>query len=787
VSSLVEKNRRILIVDDNPAIHEDFRKILGAPAVSAAEASLDDLEAELFDDAPAAPKPAADAYTIHHAHQGQEALALVETSVACGEAYALAFVDMRMPPGWDGVETISRLWQVDPDIQVVICTAYSDYSWEEIIARLGTCDRLLILKKPFDTVEVCQLARALTEKWQLARHAHLKLAQLKSMVDEHTQELARANVQLEAEVAERKRSEERYRLVAVGANDGLWDWDLTSGVVYYSPRWKALLGYRDEQVGDRLEDWLRLIAEDDRVDVSRMLRAFADDAADQVYREFRMRHADGGERWVLCKGVAVREGDLKVRAAGSLTDITDRKLAEEQLRFDARHDTLTGLANRAALVERLDQLLQPGPGVPSRGFAVLFLDLDRFKVVNDSLGHGVGDKLLQSIATRLRSVVRATDSVSRLGRDDIARIGGDEFVIIAEGVEKQETAMLVAQRVHDALAKPFDLDDQTLHASVSIGVTLCAAGEGHGEDLLRDADTAMYHAKAGGRARTRFFDPAMHARAVERWRVETELRQGIEREELVLHYQPVFGSSGELVSMEALVRWQHPQRGLVSPGEFIPIAEETGLIVPLGRWALREACQQLAAWRAGGLPPGLEQLSVAVNVSARQFAEPSFAQSVAEALASAGLPAACLVLEITETTVMNKAESSIQQLAAITDTGVRFHLDDFGTGYSSLSYLHKMPIAALKIDRSFVGAMVEDETSRSIVQAVIALAHALGLSVVAEGVENDETLAMLRRLSCDKFQGYGLCMPKPAAELAPIVAAGHRLPPALMRSEARAA
>lgn len=300
MSSLVEKNRRILIVDDNPAIHEDFRKILGTPTSSAAEASLDDLEAELFDEAPAAPKVAADAYTIHHAHQGQEALALVEAAVARGETYALAFVDMRMPPGWDGVETISRLWQVDPDIQVVICTAYSDYSWEEIIARLGTCDRLLILKKPFDTVEVCQLARALTEKWQLARHAHLKLAQLKSMVDEHTQELARANVQLEAEVAERKRSEERYRLVAVGANDGLWDWDLTTGVVYYSPRWKALLGYEDAHVGDRLEDWLRLIADEDRADLSRLLRAFADDAADQIYREFRMKHQDGSVRWVLC-------------------------------------------------------------------------------------------------------------------------------------------------------------------------------------------------------------------------------------------------------------------------------------------------------------------------------------------------------------------------------------------------------------------------------------------------------------------------------------------------------
>ncbi|MBT9555606.1 MAG: EAL domain-containing protein [Myxococcales bacterium] len=796
MTTRVEKNRRILIIDDNPSIHEDFRKILAPPSSVEldSKSALDELEAELFGEFPTTSAPAAEGYLLAHAYQGKEGLAIVEEGYYRGETYALAFVDMRMPPGWDGVETIRRIWDVDPEVQVVICTAYSDYSWEEIIERLGTCDRLLILKKPFDTVEVAQLARALTEKWQLARHAHLKLAQLQSMVEEHTRELAQANEHLEAEVAERKRSEERYRLVAVGANDGLWDWDLITGRVYYSPRFQALLGFAEGTFGSTLDDWSSRVAQEDRDAVSALFESFARGDADQLYSEFRMTHDDGSVRWVMCKGVAVRSAAAtsgtseRVRAAGSLTDITDRKLAEEQLRFEARHDALTGLANRSALVERLDQLLTDDAGAAPRRFAVLFMDLDRFKVVNDSLGHHVGDQLLVAIASRLRASLRGSDTSGRPGvgdtfasegrlpqpRSDIARLGGDEFVMVLDGVSEPQHAMAIAERIHHALAPAFSLGDQELYASASIGVTLRSAGSCTGEDILRDADTAMYHAKASGRARTRFFDPAMHDRAVERLRIETELRHAIERGELLLHYQPIFDSNLAVVSVEALVRWQHPVRGLIPPSEFIPIAEETGLIVPLGRWVLRTACAQLAKWRQDSTHAS--GLTLAVNVSARQFAEVGFSELVAATLAETGIDPRSLVLEVTETTAMSKAEAAVTQLTALTVTGIRFHLDDFGTGYSSLSYLHKMPIAALKIDRSFVSSMGDDDTSRSIVHAVIALAHALGLVVVAEGVETAQTLAHLERMGCDSFQGFGLCRPGAAEVIAALIAGGRVLP-----------
>ncbi|HZS39571.1 MAG TPA: EAL domain-containing protein, partial [Polyangia bacterium] len=664
-----EKNRRILIIDDNRAIHDDFRKILVREDTS----HLDALESSLFGEP--APAAAVTSYLVDSAYQGQEGVALVERRLAEGERYALVFLDMRMPPGWNGVETLERLWKVDPDIQVVICTAYSDCSWEDLLGKFGEVDRLLILKKPFDTAEVCQLACALTEKWRLARRAHLKLNQLRAMVDEQTRDLQQLAQSLRA-------SEERYTIAAAAANDGLWDWDLLGDTVYYSPRWKAMLGFVESEIGSALTEWIDRLHPDDRVPVRAELDAHLTGRVEAFRAECRLRHKDGQYRWMLWRGLGVRDAAGRVvRMAGSQTDITERRVAEEQLRHDAFHDTLTGLANRALLSDRLERCLARLKRDPSLTFAVLFLDLDRFKLINDSLGHLTGDKLLLEIAQRLTGCVRATDTVMKIDHHSLARIGGDEFVLLLDGLREPEDALRVAERLLDTMSQPFNIDGHEIFSAFSVGVALSRPDYASPEEVLRDADTALYQAKSAGRGRYEVFDRAMHLTAMNRWQTENELRHALERDELCLHYQPIVSLDGRAVSqLEALVRWQHPQRGMVPPGEFIPVAEETGLIVPLGSWVLRRACAQLAEWRrVAGRP-----VSVAVNVSGKQFARAGFVAEVEQALAESGADPASLIVELTETVLMETGAVMQARLEGLRALGVRIHLDDFGTGYSSL-------------------------------------------------------------------------------------------------------
>jgi diguanylate cyclase (GGDEF)-like protein/PAS domain S-box-containing protein len=754
-----EKNRRILVIDDNRAIHDDFRKILAAGEAP----SLDDLEDELFGPPT---RRAQQRYQLDSAFQGEEGFDKVRAARDAGAPYALAFVDMRMPPGWDGVETIGKIWEVDPEIQIVICSAYSDYSWDELLARFGAADRLLILKKPFDTVEVSQLTCALTEKWFLARHASLKLCQLRSMVEEQTRELNEANRQLEAEVAERQRSEhalraseDRYALALAGANDGLWDWDRQAGTIFYSARWKSMLGFEDAELSSSPEAWFDRVHPEDR---DRLLASLADHLegrAGYFHAEHRVRHKDEQYRWMLCRGLAVRgPTGQAVRIAGSQTDITDRRMAEEQLRFGAFHDALTGLANRALLIDRLERCLRRSSRHGDEQFAVLYFDLDRFKVINDSLGHMIGDQLLIAIAQRLTAEVREIDTVAVPHENHLVRLGGDEFVVLLERISQPADAIRVAERVQQAIAAPFKLSGHEIFSSSSIGIALSRPGYERPEDILRDADTALYRAKAAGRGGYQVFDPQMHAAAMARWRTENELRRALERDELRVFYQPIMSvETGELLSFEALVRWQHPERGLVPPNDFIPLAEETGLVVPLGLWVLRQACHQLRRWEAQH--PGLPPLSVAVNVSSKQLVKAGLVEETARLLAETGLAPAQLTLEITESVFLDCASSMMDRLGELRALGVRFHLDDFGTGYSSLSYLHRMPIDGLKIDRSFVNAMSQDPMSASIVQAIVALAHSLGMGVVAEGVETRAQLDQLRAIRCQAAQGYYLHRP----------------------------
>jgi diguanylate cyclase (GGDEF)-like protein/PAS domain S-box-containing protein len=751
-----ERNRRILVIDDNRAIHDDFRKILVANEQAS---GLDSLESALFETR-ASSTPS---YEVDSAYQGEEGYLKVVEAVKAGRGYALAFVDMRMPPGWDGITTIEKLWETDPRIQVVVCTAYSDCSWQDMLAKFGAADRLLILKKPFDVAEICQLACALTEKWHLAKHAHLKLSQLNSMVEEQTQ-------QLRQEIEERKRSammlrasEDRYALAAAGANDGLWDWDLVNRTIFYSPRWQKMLGF-DGNLGDSPEVWFERLHSLDREAVTAAMSAHLEGRADHFHTEYRIQRADGNYCWMLCRGLAVRDEQGKaIRIAGSQTDITDRKVAEEQLRHAALHDSLTGLANRTVVLDYLNNCIARVQHGPRHFFAVLFLDLDRFKGINDTLGHMVGDELLIAAAGRLRERLQTLQSTGQVSEQLLSRMGGDEFVVVLAGLKDASEAAKVAELILQGFSEPFRLNGHEAFTSASIGIAMSDAHYECAEEILRDADAAMYQAKSAGRARFRLFNQELHAATTARWRMENELYRAWERQEFCLHYQPIVSlETGEVVELEALIRWQHPERGLVPPGEFIPLAEETGLVVRLGSWALREACHQLRRWKTQ--LPELPNLIVGVNISGKQFLQNDLVQEIRQVLDETHVAGAKLRLEITETSIMENSREVLEGINKLRELDLRIHLDDFGTGYSSLSYLNRLPIDALKIDRSFVATMADDPTSRSIVQAVVALAHTLNVRVIAEGIETSDQREYLRSIDCDYGQGYYFSKPMTAEQ-----------------------
>jgi diguanylate cyclase (GGDEF)-like protein len=605
--------RRILIIDDNAAIHHDFRKVLGVPADQPQQAILDLLEADLFGTSVStAVRPN---FEIDSAHQGQQGVQMAGQAIAEGRPYAMAFVDMRMPPGWDGLETIEHLWKTDPAVQVVICSAHTDYDWTEVVARLGHSDKLLVLRKPAEPIEVLQCATALSRKWENER-----------LVKDH--------------------------------------------------------------VG-RLEEV-----------------------------------------------ITVRTHGLEA--------------ANRQLRHLATHDALTSLPNRVLLDDRLSQAMALADR-DKRSFAVMVCDLDRFKLINDSLGHRAGDELLQEVARRLSAVARTADTV--------ARFGGDEFVLVGSSLVDSEDAMQLAARAIEALRAPARIAGIDVHPSPSIGIALYPEDGSSIETLLAHADAAMYAAKHQGRGNVRRYAPGMHAGTEARVQMESELHHAIELKQFELHYQPkVDTRTGIVRSAEALIRWVHPNRGLVSPAEFIPLAEECGLIGAIGEWVIREACRQARAWQDEGVPT----LRISVNLSASQFREAGLVDSIRRALDDVGLLACYLEVELTESAVMSDPEQSVAILEQLSAMGVLVSVDDFGTGYSSMSYLRRFPIDKLKIDRVFINEIASRAEDASIVRAIVSLAHSLSLKVVAEGVETTAQLDFLKTAGCDEYQGYHYSRPLPA-------------------------
>ena len=569
----------------------------------------------------------------------------------------------------------------------------------------------------------------------------------------------------QAEEALRK-SEERYALAALGANDALWDWDVPEDRFYVSERWAEMIGFDPAELGPRPADWMTRVHPDDRRRLLLQISEHFRGAVSHLEIEYRLQDRRGAFRWMLMRGVSVRGANGEVvRVAGSQSDITARRHAEDQLRHDALHDALTGLPNRALFMDRLGQALARMRGRKGSDFSVLFIDLDRFKVVNDSLGHMAGDELLIATARRLLRCVRPEDTV--------ARLGGDEFTVLLEDVPDAAEAGRAAERIQRELSAPILIAGQEVVSTPSIGIAHGRADYQAAEEILRDADLAMYGAKSRGRAIHAEFEPAMHKSAVALLQLESELRRAVERKELTLRYQPVVAlSTGLIAGFEALVHWNHPQRGLLRPLEFVPLAEETGMVVQIGEWVLGEACRQTRAWQ---LKFPLPLLTVGVNLSARQFLNADVVDTVARALAESGLPPKTLRLELTESMLMDNAGKAALVLAELRALGVSLDLDDFGTGYSSLAYLHNFRLDTLKIDRSFIAHGAEAGGNWEIVAAIVNLARGLRLTVIAEGVETDAQLEELRRLGCEYGQGYLFGKPLEACDLEALLAAGGEL------------
>ncbi|HEX7974684.1 MAG TPA: EAL domain-containing protein, partial [Anaerolineales bacterium] len=515
---------------------------------------------------------------------------------------------------------------------------------------------------------------------------------------------------------------------------------------YFSPRWKAMLGFSESEVGSAPEEWFSRVHPDDRDQVQIDLAAHLDGLNSHFESEHRMQDKSGSYRWVLTRGLAVRDADgLAYRMAGSQTDITERKLAEEQILHDALHDRLTGLPNRALFTDRLWHAVERFERNPADRFAVLFLDLDRFKVINDSLGHNTGDRLLVETARRLGALLYSADT--------LARLGGDEFIILLEEIASPEEAIQVANRIQEDLKQPFQLEDRRVFISTSIGIVHCAPGYERSEEILRDADIALYRAKAEGKAGYCVFEPAMRVHAMSRLELEGELRLAIERHELRVHYQPILSlQTDRIIGFEALLRWSHPRQGLVPPAEFIPLAEETGLILPIGRWVLAQACEQLRHWQQ--LFPADPPLMMSVNISGRQFADPFLFEQIEQTLAESGLDPTSLRLEITENLLVENSWLPLKVLNKLRDLGIQLLIDDFGTGYSSLGYVQRFPINTIKIDRLFVECMQGGSDRSEIARTIVALARNLGLDTIAEGVETPEQLAQLKDLECELWQGF---------------------------------
>lgn len=732
-----ELELRLIIIDDNPAIHQDFIKVL---SVNRQAEMLRSLEDEIFG-GEESHYPASDSQPVGFPHfqfdtasQGQEGFEKIKQALAEGRPYALAFVDIRMPPGWDGVVTIQRIWEIDPDIQIVICSAYSDYSWEDMVKNLGTSDNLLVLKKPFDNVAVRQLACALTRKWLLAREAKENTQLLNKIVDDRTKLL--------------KESLSLLRATIESSADGILVIDLENNIIDYNKKFISMWALPQSMVEKKnLEHILQ-----------RMLKNLQ--KPKHFYNKFHQLKYTETTRDIVtfkkekvfeCSSTPHRLNNAIVGRVWCFHDITEQSNLHNELEHQAGHDPLTNLPNRILLNDRLQIAIEDAHR-NNKLFALFFLDLDRFKLVNDSLNHPAGDELLKIVSLRLSDILRKQDT--------LARIGGDEFVIIIPNLSKARQASVVADKILKVFELSFRVQGHELIIGASIGISIYPQDGKTADLLLCNADLAMYQAKEFGN-QYRYYTASLNNLSKKRLKQELELRQAVINKEFFLVYQPQMQMSNNLVSsVEALLRWQHPKRGVILPMEFIPIAEETGLIVAIGEWVIDTVCKQIQQWHEQRFP----YIRIAVNVTTQQLRQDNFADIIKAILKKYHVPAQYLELEITENVIITH-RFILGMIKKLKKIGVNIVLDDFGTGNSSLGYLKQVHFDRLKIDKSFIEKIESSRIDEVIIKAIITMARSLNFEVLAEGVENQQQINFLFNQQCDGVQGFFLSKPLTAGDV----------------------
>lgn len=647
-----------------------------------------------------------------------------ESALARG-AFDLVLLDYQVP-GYDGMSALRRARQYQPHVPIVVVSGALTEEEAVECVKAGATDYLL--------------------KNRLRR---LPLA-LKRALEEAAAHRQRAQAEQELQDSQR-----RLELALDASGLATWDWDVTTGNVRLSPQWFRILGYEPEPDGARVETWEKRTHADDLGPLRSALAAHLKAADGSFETEYRMLAKSGEWRWIRTLGKVVERdnGGRALRVSGTHGDVTARRASEDRIRYLATHDGLTGLPNRDLLADRAAQAIGHAQRT-ALALGVLVLDLDHFEYVNDGHGYPAGDALLQAVARELQKLVREGDTV--------ARLGGDEFVLLLSDLKNDTVdANAAAQRVLERLSRPVLTAGREFTVTASIGISLYPADGQDPEVLLRNAGTAMRSAKASGRNAARFHHSEMSESVLERISLEEGLRHALELGQLELHYQPqVAISSVEVIGMEALMRWRHPEKGLIPPAKFIPVAEETGLIVPIGEWALITACAQNAAWQAAGLP----HLTVSVNLSAVQFRHPSLPETISKVLRETGLAAHHLDLELTESMVMGQMEYVVSRLRELNALDVQLSMDDFGTGYSSLGSLKSFPLDQLKMDQSFVRDLPADQNAAAIAQAIVSMGRSLGMRVIAEGVETQAQADYLMSIGCEYAQGYLYSRPLPASE-----------------------
>jgi diguanylate cyclase (GGDEF)-like protein/PAS domain S-box-containing protein len=667
----------------------------------------------------------------------------------------LVLLDINMPDK-NGYEVCQQL-KASPhtaEIPVIFLSAFDDVIDKVKGFEVGGVD---YITKPFRIEEV--LARVKNQLTLQFAKAEIRALnnQLEERVKQRTNEIEIANQYLQLEIIERKateqrlqESEQRLESILNSLQEMVWSISPVSfEALYINPAAEKIYGRPLSAFFNNPKLWFEAIHEEDRLKVETTYHNVLEKGCCEI--DYRIVRPDGEIRWLSDRSqVICDDRGLPIRIDGISEDITERKRTEQQLVRDALYDVLTGLPNRSLFMNRLENALQKLKRHADYVFALLFIDLDRFKIINDSLGHGIGDRLLIAIARLLESCLRSTDTV--------ARLGGDEFTILLDGAIDIADATHIADRIGQKLLAPIDLDGHTVFTSASIGLVFSSHHYEHAADLLRDADIAMYRAKASGKARYTIFNPEMYAQTLTLLRLENDLRSALENQEFFLHYQPIVSlKTGKISGFEALLRWKHQERGFVSPAEFIPVAEDTGLILPIGEFVLREACRQLSLWSSQF--PQAAALTMSINLAGKQIQEANLLEKVDGILAEVGLNSSRLRLEITESMLMENTEKTMVMLSKFRERNIQLSIDDFGQGYSSLSYLPRFPIDLLKIDRAFIDQMTIDLDDLEIVRTIISLAHTLKMQAIAEGVETQEQMKILQELNCEYAQGYFFAKP----------------------------